>query len=365
MIDDDLYLGQRKSNRGCIILPLLALLVAVVIWFLFLRDNRETPVDPDQPGLVAQKPLQEEQPSTGRLDPAPPKGTGEQPNPHGTRVTPYTDSPAKPPENSKPPRKPPAIDRSKTGGKPEPPPENENNPTDSKFPLTGDLATAKTMWDEGKAEEAREMVHLALQSEDINVRGAAAQLLSEWHLDQLKTEKPMKEKVIYKVKRGDTLGGIAIRNKTTVELIRLMNGIEGDKIRSGQKLQLLQGVFTIHVNVAQRSLTLKLNGRFFKNYLVGVGGPDTPTPTGIFTITERMVEPTWYPKGRPPVPYGSTDNLLGTRWLAWNKSGYGIHGTWKPETVGQAVSSGCVRLTNTQVEELHSLVPTGTRVIVQ
>jgi len=46
-------------------------------------------------------------------------------------------------------------------------------------------------------------------------------------------------------------------------------------------------------------------------------------------------------------------------------TGYGIHGTWEPETVGSAVSKGCIRMLNTDVEELFDIVPVGTAVTIE
>ena len=45
-------------------------------------------------------------------------------------------------------------------------------------------------------------------------------------------------------------------------------------------------------------------------------------------------------------------------------SGYGLHGTWEPESIGKQASAGCVRLANNEVEELFLLIPTGTRVVI-
>jgi len=44
--------------------------------------------------------------------------------------------------------------------------------------------------------------------------------------------------------------------------------------------------------------------------------------------------------------------------------GYGLHGTWKPETIGVQASAGCVRLLNNEVEELFLLTPIGTSVVI-
>ena len=64
------------------------------------------------------------------------------------------------------------------------------------------------------------------------------------------------------------------------------------------------------------------------------------------------------------MPPESSQNVLGTRWLGFNLSGYGIHGTTEPETIGQQVTAGCIRMRNEDVEELYSIVQLETRVVV-
>ena len=89
------------------------------------------------------------------------------------------------------------------------------------------------------------------------------------------------------------------------------------------------------------------------------------TPVGEFTITDRIAQPTWWrPDGRE-IPYGDPENLLGTHWLALNVRGYGIHGTWEPDTIGHQLSAGCVRMLNENVEELFTLVTLGTPVEIR
>ena len=65
---------------------------------------------------------------------------------------------------------------------------------------------------------------------------------------------------------------------------------------------------------------------------------------------------------------GGTDNPLGARALYLFKDGkdtlYRIHGTNEPETIGEAVSSGCIRMMNQDVIDLYSRVPAGSKVVV-
>jgi lipoprotein-anchoring transpeptidase ErfK/SrfK len=62
---------------------------------------------------------------------------------------------------------------------------------------------------------------------------------------------------------------------------------------------------------------------------------------------------------------GGPGNPLGARALYIGSTVYRIHGTNAPETIGQAVSSGCFRMVNDDVIDLYSRVPVGTKVMVQ
>ena len=61
---------------------------------------------------------------------------------------------------------------------------------------------------------------------------------------------------------------------------------------------------------------------------------------------------------------GGVDNPLGARAMYLGSSLYRIHGSNEPETIGQAVSSGCIRMTNEDVTDLYERVKVGTRVTV-
>ena len=163
----------------------------------------------------------------------------------------------------------------------------------------------------------------------------------------------------YTVQPGDTLTRIARKAGTTVELLRVSNGIRGDLIRVGQRLKVLQANFSVLVDKSQNTLTLKNGEEVVKIYRCSTGREGI-TPTGTFQIVNRMVDPVW--KGI--VAPGDPGNPLGTRWLGFDLPQYGIHGTNEPESIGKSVTDGCVRLANSDVEELYTLLAEGTSVTV-
>ncbi len=166
----------------------------------------------------------------------------------------------------------------------------------------------------------------------------------------------------YEVKSGDNLTTISKKNNTTIELLKKINNLPNDKLMPGMKLKIPAYKFSVVVDKSQNSLILKGDEEVLKTYTVSTG-TDNSTPIGVFKITDRLVNPTWYKAGAV-VPHGSPENVLGTRWLGFTLKGYGIHGTTEPEKLGQQVTAGCVRMRNEEVEELYGFLASGTEVTI-
>lgn len=166
----------------------------------------------------------------------------------------------------------------------------------------------------------------------------------------------------YEVKPGDNLDKIAKKFNTTVELIKKSNNISSNTIQAGRKLRLWTGKFSILVDKSQNILILKSNEEVVKTYRVSTG-MNNSTPVGTFKIVNKLVNPPWFKAGAV-VPPESPENVLGSRWMGFDNPGYGIHGTIEPQTIGQQMTQGCVRMLNKDVEELFSLVPVGAEVEV-
>jgi lipoprotein-anchoring transpeptidase ErfK/SrfK len=129
---------------------------------------------------------------------------------------------------------------------------------------------------------------------------------------------------------------------------------------------------TIIVNTHDRYLYLIMGNGVAMRYGVGVGR-DGFQWGGIQKITLKREWPDWVPPPEMIVrqPYlprwmaGGPGNPLGARAMNLGGTVYRIHGTNAPQTIGQAVSSGCFRLVNDDVIDLYSRVPLGTKVMVQ
>lgn len=129
---------------------------------------------------------------------------------------------------------------------------------------------------------------------------------------------------------------------------------------------------TIIVNTADRFLYLIVGNGVALRYGVGVGR-DGFQWGGVHHISKKAEWPDWTPppemiERQPYLPRfmaGGPGNPLGARALYIGSTVYRIHGTNAPETIGQAVSSGCFRMVNEDVIDLYSRVPVGTKVMVQ
>lgn len=168
--------------------------------------------------------------------------------------------------------------------------------------------------------------------------------------------------LVHEVAPGDSLVKIAKKYNTTVELLKRSNNLNTDVIRVGEKIRVWTQQFNIFVDKSQNILLLKEGDEVVKVYNVSTG-KNNSTPIGTFKITSKIVDPVWFHQG-VVVPPESPENVLGTRWMGFDLPGYGIHGTTEPETIGQQVTAGCVRMRNEDVQEVYSLVTTGTEVTI-
>jgi lipoprotein-anchoring transpeptidase ErfK/SrfK len=136
---------------------------------------------------------------------------------------------------------------------------------------------------------------------------------------------------------------------------------------------------TIIIRTSERALYRIMGGGKAKRYLVAVG-KEGFSWSGTARVGRKAVDPTWtpppemiertpkYAKWAGGMPGGLPFNPLGPRAMyLYNKSGdtgFRIHGTIHPESIGTAASSGCIRMLNKEVIDLYSVTPRGTKVIV-
>jgi lipoprotein-anchoring transpeptidase ErfK/SrfK len=173
--------------------------------------------------------------------------------------------------------------------------------------------------------------------------------------------------------------GLALaRDKATSDLRAALQG-DGDRVELTQNTtrpnitaDSLDRVLVL--NQGERRVYLYENGEPTRDWPVAVGLAGSPTPTGTFTVGAKRHEPVW--NNPAPDRWGADmperigpgpDNPLGTRAINWNKNGADtlirFHGTPDEDSIGEAASRGCVRMFNSDVEELFDLTSTGMVII--
>jgi lipoprotein-anchoring transpeptidase ErfK/SrfK len=239
-------------------------------------------------------------------------------------------------------------------------------------PVTQLVAEADALVVAGKKEKARDRLLAAWDASSGETKAGIEGKLGGLNVELVRQPWPIEEKTDYVVQEGDSIKAIAQKFGTTVEVIVEGNQLKRpDVIKPGDRLRVFSGKLAVVVNKTRNDLLVTCNGRFFKRYRVGTGKYDR-TPVGTFAVCERIKEPVWWRADGKTIPFGDKDNILGTRWLALKATGgtpavkgYGIHGTWDPESIGKAESAGCIRLVNSDVEELLGLIPVGTEVVIE
>jgi LysM repeat protein len=180
---------------------------------------------------------------------------------------------------------------------------------------------------------------------------------------------------VYTVQGGDSLTRIVPRQGLSVEtgfVARINRMSNPNSLRVGQKLKLIRGPF--HAVVTKSAFRMDLfagnpgeesDWVYIRSCTVGLGEGDS-TPTGTFTVRRhsKLIDPPWT-NPRTGERFAAKDplNPIGNRWLglegmgsAAAQSGYGIHGTIDPESIGMMKSMGCIRLGQADVELVYDML---------
>lgn len=179
----------------------------------------------------------------------------------------------------------------------------------------------------------------------------------------------------YTVASGDSLVRIARRRElgTDWRLIQRTNRISNPSaLKVGQKLKLIRGPFHAVVHKGDYRLDLFQGSpdeperwQYIRSFRVGLGAGNS-TPLGTFVIRQnsKLVNPHWVnPRDGTKFSANDPKNPIGEFWLGWQGlgdsaiiTGYGLHGTIEPESIGSEKSMGCVRLGDTDIALLYELL---------
>lgn len=122
------------------------------------------------------------------------------------------------------------------------------------------------------------------------------------------------------------------------------------------------------VDLSDRTVRLYRRNKLVADYPIAIGQAGWETPTGTFTVEDKHPDPEWeHPITGEVIPSGP-DNPLGTRWIGFWTDGInqiGFHGTNQADLIGQAVSHGCIRMHNIDIEAMYDQIEVGTAVVVR
>ncbi len=172
----------------------------------------------------------------------------------------------------------------------------------------------------------------------------------------------------YQVQQGDHLERIAKKYKVPYEILMQINGIDRPELlRAGQHIKIIHGPFNVVVYKSNFTMDLYLQNKYIKTYRVGLGKVEYETPSGRWQVESggKLIKPTWTdPDTLKTYTGNDPDYPLGSRWIAIEgiddatrpRTGFAIHGTKDPGSIGTRSSRGCIRLFNGDAIEVYNLL---------
>jgi lipoprotein-anchoring transpeptidase ErfK/SrfK len=121
----------------------------------------------------------------------------------------------------------------------------------------------------------------------------------------------------------------------------------------------ISGPLSVAASTEKRILVVRIGATDVRKYDIAVGTKAHPTPTGHFTIRHIVWNPAWVPppdakwaKGKQPAAPGDPKNPMRAVKLFFQEPDYYIHGTNNPDSIGEAASHGCIRMTESDAVDL-------------
>ena len=179
---------------------------------------------------------------------------------------------------------------------------------------------------------------------------------------------------VYRIQAGDLLSRVGRLYSTPYQLIELVNGINARRVRVGQQIKVVKGPF--HAVVSKHAFRMDVylgdpEGRmiYVRSFDVGLG-ENNSTPVGAWVVRRggKLVNPDWTnPRTNKHYTADNPNNPIGDYWIGLegideqtaDLSGYGIHGTNEPESIGRQASMGCIRLKADDVALVYKLLREG------
>ncbi|HSI10782.1 MAG TPA: LysM peptidoglycan-binding domain-containing protein [Chthoniobacter sp.] len=222
----------------------------------------------------------------------------------------------------------------------------------------------------GKVVEARDALYSFIEHYPESSKiDDAKNLLGDLNTDIILSTMAAPEKQIYIVQKGDVIGRVASRNKTTGELLMRANNLQGPMLRIGQKLSIAPADFSLVISRKHEKVTVLNKGRFFKQYPVLEWPPAYAKKTGptikvaaadkkAGKVTDKI---SWLNGTR--VTFMEKGYLNSTHWIQINIKECTLHSV--AEEHGQKPTGGGIRLTPDALDELDAILAKGDPVTLE
>ncbi|MBN2375497.1 MAG: L,D-transpeptidase family protein [Sedimentisphaerales bacterium] len=356
------YHGRKKRSR-LIWLPLILVLAGLAVWIFSgnsASDGDSVGLEPD-PTVIT--PTQSRDPSgTTSQTGQPTASQGDTRQPESVQPPAGSNKPsaqAKPVEGgaTKPSAQPPV----------EPTEAAKNYPGDKLFSLGSSAFQQQKFLQAGRNLSAAVQQGLAPKQETL-----ARQMINEASDQWLFSIKLFEGDTLCKrhqVASGELLMHLQKQYQVPYQMLMRINKInDARSVGAGRTIKVIQGPFHAVVERKRFLMSIFLGDMMVKSYPVGLGAPGRQTPTGMWLVELKQENPEWTdPETRKKYLPNDPENPLGDRWVrlkgiegdAVGRNGFGIHGTVKPEEIGQATSRGCIRLHNGNVRFVYDLLMPG------
>ncbi len=231
--------------------------------------------------------------------------------------------------------------------------------------------------EQGRVIAARDKLNIVLHSGSLplsdkqKVKKILSNLSDQWLFSpKVYPEDSLTE--MYLVQSGDLLSRIGDKFLVPYQALQQMNNIADPRLlQAGKKIKVAHGPFHAKVYKSRFEMDLYLGkNTYVKTYAIGIGQDGRDTPTGRWTVREggKLIKPTWtdpdtgetYVASDPEYPLGSRwISIDGVEGPAKGRTGFAIHGTKDPDSIGERSSRGCIRLFNGDVIEVFNLLKEG------
>lgn len=169
---------------------------------------------------------------------------------------------------------------------------------------------------------------------------------------------------VHVVGGGESVNAIARMYKITDDLLVRLNKIaDPQHLVAGQRLKIIRGPFSAVIDKSRHQMDVYLGDTYIRGFQVGLGANNS-TPRGTWVVRNKLTNPEWIdPTTRHHYASDDADNPIGEHWIGMHcsqgecmgRTGFGLHGTIDPSSIGRDSSMGCVRLKPEDIAFVYDL----------